>query len=116
MSAASIDRASLEAEWLDLTRRTLPALAAERGWPIRADHCFQRVLLDNAVGGVWYDAISGRPAYRHAPDVVLGEALALGLAAIDGSVGLAELDRRSLAWRRQAKASASRSGVAVSRA
>jgi len=113
-------RAALEAAWLDLTRRELPALSAARGWPVTADHCFQRILLDNAVGGVWYDAIPRRPAYRHADEITLRKALALGRAAIDGSAELHALNARSLAWRReakaQAKASASRSSVSVSRA
>ncbi|WP_343346227.1 RNA 2',3'-cyclic phosphodiesterase [Sphingomicrobium sp. XHP0239] len=43
-------RETLEKRWSELTREELPACAAERGWPIRFDHCFQRVLLDNAVG------------------------------------------------------------------
>ena len=50
------------ARWLDLTRVTLPALAAVHHWPIRLDHCFMRVLLDNAVGGVWHHVIP-RPAH-----------------------------------------------------
>ena len=55
-----MDRAALESEWLHLTRVVLPGLTGARGWPIRADHCFQRVLLDVAVGGVWYDAVAER--------------------------------------------------------
>jgi hypothetical protein len=111
-----INRAALEAAWLDLTRHELPALAASRDWPVRADHCFQRILLDNAVGGVWYDAIPRRPAYRHADMATLERALDLGRAAIAGTADLHRLNARSLAWRRQAKASASRSSVSVSRA
>lgn len=113
-------RAALESAWLELTRRTLPGLAAPRGWPVRADHCFQRILLDNGVGGVWYDAIPGRPAYRHAPGDLLARAVALAEATIAGEADLPELNRRSLAWREgvraQAKASASRSRSSVSRA
>lgn len=97
-------RAALEAAWLTLTRETLPALAAERRWPVRADHCFQRILLDNAVEGRWYDHIAKRPAYAHAPDAVLARAVALGEAAIAGAVDLAALNRRSLAWRGKAAA------------
>ena len=92
-------RAELEAEWLDLTRRRLPALAAGRGWPVSADHCFQRILLDHATGGVWYDAIPGRPAYRAAPDDVLGRAVALGRRVEAGDEPLAPLNRQSLDWR-----------------
>ena len=93
-------RAALEARWLQLTRETLPALASVRGWPIRADHCFQRVLLDHATGGVWYDAIPRRPAYRHASEDVLARAVALGEAVAAGTAPLAPLNTRSLEWRR----------------
>ncbi|WP_347304107.1 GCN5-related N-acetyltransferase [Croceibacterium sp. TMG7-5b_MA50] len=94
-----LGRTALEAEWLDLVRRRLPALADERDWPIRLDHCFARVLLDNAVGGCWYDFISGRPAYRQASDAQLGEAVALGLAAEAGGFDLPAANARSLRWR-----------------
>ena len=96
------DRATLEGRWLDLTRRALPGLAQARGWPVRADHCFQRILLDNAFGGVWYDHVGGRPAYAHADPVALAKAVALGEAAIAGAVDMADLNRRSLDWRGKA--------------
>ncbi|WP_308915081.1 hypothetical protein [Jannaschia sp. LMIT008] len=92
-------RAALEAEWLALTRHTLPGLAAGRRWPVRFDHCFQRILLDNAVGGRWYDAIPKRPAYRHAPDDVLERAVALGRRVAAGDADLSALNGRSLDWR-----------------
>jgi hypothetical protein len=96
-------REALQEEWLDLTRRALPQAARGRAdWPVRLDHCFQRILLDNAVGGRWYDAIEGRPAYRHAPGDVLGRAVALGRAVEAGEADLAALNARSLAWRGKA--------------
>jgi hypothetical protein len=97
-------RTTLETEWLALTREILPALARTRGWPVSADHCFQRILLDNAVGGRWYDAATARPAYRHIAIDALARAVALGHAAIAGEVDLPDLNRRSLAWRRAASA------------
>lgn len=93
------ERAALEAEWLRLTRAVLPGLAAERRWPIRADHCFQRILLDAACSGRWYDHVPGRPAYRHADPAILARAVALGRGAVAGEVDLPDLNRRSLAWR-----------------
>lgn len=96
------DRAALEARWLDLTRRTLPGVARERGWPVVADHCFQRILLDHAFGGVWYDHVAGRPAYTHAHAAALERAVALGEAALAGEVDMAALNRQSLAWRGKA--------------
>nr|WP_223176570.1 GCN5-related N-acetyltransferase [Sphingomonas hominis] len=77
----------------------MPALAMKRGWPVRNDHCFQRILLDNVVGGVWYDAIPRRPAYRHVDAALLTRAVDLGEAVLAGSADLAALNRQSLAWR-----------------
>ena len=99
---ADAARAGLEQSWLELTRRIMPALAAERDWPVRADHCFQRILLDNACGGRWYDHVSGRPAYAHAPGDVLARAIALGEAAVAGSADLGDMNTCSLAWRGKA--------------
>ncbi|MBD8546100.1 GCN5-related N-acetyltransferase [Sphingomonas sp. CFBP 8760] len=89
----------MEAEWLHLTRVDLPALAAARGWPIRADHCFQRILLDHSYGGCWYDHVVGRPAYAHAGAAALVRAIAIGRAAIRGEADMAMLNRQSLIWR-----------------
>jgi uncharacterized cysteine cluster protein YcgN (CxxCxxCC family) len=96
---AMTDRPTLEAEWLTLTRFTLPALARERGWPVVADHCFQRILLDNAVGGRWYDHVTGRPAYSHVARDALRRAIKLGRDTIAGTADLHDLNRRSLGWR-----------------
>jgi len=94
------DRAQLEAEWLHLTREALPAIARDRpDWPVRLDHCFQRILLDQAVGGRWYDHVVGRPAYRHLPPEVLARAVSLARAVAAGEADLDRLNRESLAWR-----------------
>lgn len=95
-------RAALEHRWLGLTRERMPAAAGPH-WPVRHDHCFQRILLDAACGGVWYDTILGRPAYRHAPEEVLRRAVDLGEAVLGGRMDLVELNARSLEWRGQAR-------------
>ena len=97
LSAA--ERLELEREWLHLTREALPALARDRGWPVKADHCFQRILLDNALGGRWYDHVAARPAYRHIDGAALVRAVELARAAIRREVDLSDLNRLSLAWR-----------------
>ncbi|WP_076073280.1 hypothetical protein [Sphingomonas montana] len=99
------DRATLQARWLDLTRHVLPRSAAARDWPVSADHCFQRILLDNALGGCWYDHVAGRPAYAHISDTELIAAVRLGEAVLAGA-DLHALNARSLAWRRAAKRAA----------
>lgn len=97
-------RAALEAAWLHLTREELPGAAASRDWPIRADHCFQRILLDHAVGGCWYDHIEGRPAYRHLDDDRLAAAIGFGRGALAGEMDMHALNRQSLAWRGKLRA------------
>ena len=92
-------RPALEAEWLRLTRETLPGLAAARGWPVSADHCFQRILLDNALGRCWYEAVARRPAYAHVDMEALARAVALAHAVIEGGADLHALNACSLAWR-----------------
>lgn len=98
-----MSRAALEAAWLALTREELPGLAKLRGWPVQADHCFQRILLDHATGGCWYEAIPGRPAYRHADPAVLERAVALARAVVAGSADLHALNAQSLVWRGKAR-------------
>lgn len=93
------DRAVLEERWLRLTRVVLPGLATERGWPVRHDHCFQRILLDAACGGRWTDRVAGRPAYRAVDAERLAAAVALAEQAACGSADLHDLHHRSLIWR-----------------
>jgi proline racemase len=94
------DRAALESRWLQLTREVLPGLADACGWPVRDDHCFQRILLDAACGGRWYDHVERRPAYRHLDEARLRDAVALGEAVERGAADLHALNAQSLRWRR----------------
>lgn len=96
------ERAELEAQWLTLTRRVLPARAAVQRWPLRADHCFQRVVLDAVCGGRWYDHVPSRPAYRYLDEPRLRAAVALAqrlATGADADALLRELDAQSLRWR-----------------
>ncbi len=93
------DRAGLERRWLQLTRETLPGLAAARGFPIRHDHCFQRILLDAACGGRWTDHVAGRPAYRQIDTGCLAAAVALAERVAAGEADLDRLNVQSLRWR-----------------
>ena len=97
--ASGLRPTTLQARWLHLTRATLPTLARARAWPVRNDHCFQRILLDHAVGGCWYDHIAGRPAYRHIAPDRLAAAVALGEAVAAGTADLHALNAQSLQWR-----------------
>ena len=68
---------------------------------LRRDHCFGRVLLDDAVGRCWYEVLDRRrPAYAQLDDAQLEGAVALGeRLLVEGDPLLREVNDRSLAWR-----------------
>ncbi|MEJ6398652.1 hypothetical protein [Yoonia sp. 208BN28-4] len=97
-----MDRAALEANWLALTKTALPQAAKGRDWPVQLDHCFQRICLDHACGGCWYDTITDRPAYKKAPDDILTRAVQLAQDILADHSDLHALNRQSLIWRGKA--------------
>ncbi|WP_336487703.1 GNAT family N-acetyltransferase [Methylobacterium nigriterrae] len=91
--------AEVRARWRDLVDRRLPAAAPGRpGWPVRLDHCFARILLDNACGGPWRERVAA-PAWANMPPARLSAAIELGEAVLAARADLDLLDRRSLHWR-----------------
>ena len=93
-----MDRDTLVARWLDLTRRQLPALAASQRWPIRLDHCFMRACLDAAYARPWHEAIP-RPAIRHAATEDLARAIAIAEGVLAAPATLPALNAASLRMR-----------------
>ena len=87
-------------QYLHLTRTVMPALAqtSKRHWPVRYDHCFQRIVLDTICCGVWYDHIA-RPAYKHLSQAKAAEAVQLCDQIIAEKTDLNVLNQQSLAWR-----------------
>lgn len=94
-------RGELEGEWLHLTRVVLPGMAEAKAWPVSADHCFQRIILDIVFEGVWYDHVAGRPAYRVIGNEHLAAAVRVARDLTTGVLDLDTLNMRSLAWRRE---------------
>lgn len=93
------ERERLVAHWLDLTRTTLPGMAAMHRWPIRFDHCFMRVCLDNALGRPWHEAVR-RPAVRQLELDQLRAAIQVAEGIVACPATLPALNAASLAWRR----------------
>ena len=94
------------AQYLHLTRTVMPALAqtSKRHWPVRNDHCFQRIVLDTICGGVGYDHIA-RPAYKHLSQAQATLAVQLCQQIIEDMADLKALNQQSLAWRGKGKTS-----------
>ena len=96
------DRATLLHRYRELVLDELPRRAREGRWVVTQDHCFGRIVLDNTVGGRWYDVLDRRrsPAFGQLDDERLAAAVALAERIADeGDPLLRELDARSLAWR-----------------
>jgi hypothetical protein len=97
-----VNRREAEARYRELVSVELPAAAREQGWVITRDHCFGRVLLDDAVGACWYDVLGrGRgAAFRKLDDAQLAHAVAQGEWMLaEGAETVRALDAQSLAWR-----------------
>jgi len=90
--------------WRDLVERRLPRAARDRtrDWPVRFDHCFARILLDNTHGRPWREVISP-PAWLNTNEEDLLEAINLGEEVLDGQADLHALNRRSLTMRRKSR-------------
>jgi len=97
-------RMSLELRFDQLVYKTLPRLAKEQGWVIKFDHCFMRVLYDNAFGDSWYNCLPKHSdrVLRRIPTAILMEAVRLGdeLVLYNG-VDLDRMNEQSLIWRRK---------------
>ena len=88
-----------QARWRDLVDCLLPQAAPDHpDWPVVNDHCFARILLDNACNGPWRESVAA-PAWANMPPDRLAVAIDLGNAVLAGRADLALLNRRSLQWR-----------------
>ena len=87
-------------DYMHLTKTVLPSMArsGERDWPVREDHCFQRIVLDQVCGGVWCEHL-GRPAYKHLTNDQAQRAVELCRDIIEGRSDLQQLNEQSLIWR-----------------
>lgn len=98
-----VDLSRLRAEYDRKVHDLLPAQAqSSEGWPIHADHCFARVVLDNLFQDVWYDHVNGRPAYKHLSQDELQRAIDIADRMLAGGKPVVTaLNENSLQWRDQ---------------
>ena len=91
---------TLIATYMHLTKKVLPSIARcdRTDWPVREDHCFQRIVLDHVCGGVWYEHL-GRPAYKHLTSDQAQRAVGLCRDIAEGRSDLQQLNQQSLIWR-----------------
>jgi len=106
----------LQERWNTLYKTTLPRLAKAKDevqphWPVVLDHCFGRIILDNAVGITqpWAKVIKS-PAYKNMTIQQLEHAIILGESIAVGEANLDELNQRSLELREKNGPAAARKG------
>ncbi|KAI7450614.1 hypothetical protein KC336_g280, partial [Hortaea werneckii] len=92
----------LREKWNELYKQRLPALAKARDpvqptWPVFLDHCFARIVLDNAIGKdkPWTEVVKS-PAVKNMSEDQLRTAIDLAERLASGKADLVALDERSL--------------------
>ena len=92
----------LRAKYLELVNQELPAQAKKRDFPVRFNHCFARIILDNLFGRCWYEALDRKKeaAYKQLSEAELKRAIAIAEALIDSPDSyIQQLNQNSLRWR-----------------
>ncbi|MDB9528913.1 hypothetical protein PN498_23170 [Oscillatoria sp. CS-180] len=88
----------LTEQYLNLVNRQLPAAAQKGGYPVRFNHCFARIILDNICGCEWYQVIE-KPAYKNMTEEQLQQAIALGKTFLVDPQACVEANQTSLRYR-----------------
>ena len=94
----------LRAKYLELVNQELPAQAKKRDFPVRFNHCFARIILDNLFERCWYEALDRKQgaAYKQLSDAELKKAIAIAEAIVINSDSyIQQLNQNSLRWRNQ---------------
>ena len=84
-SADGLHRYDLQDRYLKLVRHSPPAIARLKGWGLKEDHCFMRVILDQLFQDCWYNHLDRRlAAYKQLNNDQLRRAIALGTVIENG--------------------------------
>nr|WP_293448512.1 hypothetical protein [Planktotalea sp.] len=100
MTSIAARTADLLSRYMVLTKEVMPQMARDPSvkWPVRNDHCFQRIVLDNVCDGPWFAHLS-KPAYKSLSHAQAARAVQLCEDIIADRVDLFDLNKRSLNWR-----------------
>lgn len=100
MTSIPSSTADLVSRYMVMTKEIMPQMACDPAlkWPVRNDHCFQRIILDNVCGGPWFAHLP-RPAYKSLSHDQAASAVQLCEDVIANRIDLHDLNKRSLSWR-----------------
>lgn len=90
----------LRQQYLALVNRQLPQRAKQGGMPVRFNHCFARIILDNLFQDCWYNHLSRKmPAYKQLNGEQLKEAISIANRMLIDTESAIALNNNSLRWR-----------------
>ena len=93
----------LRQQYLSLINQQLPEKAKHTAMPVRFNHCFGRIVLDNLFQDCWYNHLSRKqPAYKQLDELQLRRAIAIATDMLQSPKLATELNRNSLVWRKKA--------------
>ena len=96
------NRERLRSRYLELINSELPSLSKQRQFPVRFNHCFARIVLDNLFARCWYEALDRQQgaAYKQLSTEQLQQAIAIAEAIINRpDTYIQKLNQKSLRWR-----------------
>ena len=97
------DISALREQYLSLINQQLPEKAKEGAMPVRFNHCFARIVLDNLFEGCWYDYLSRKqPAYKQLDESQLEKGIAIAQTMLTDPKTAVQLNQNSLRWRGKA--------------
>lgn len=102
MRSPSTNLEQLRNRYLELIDRELPAQAKQRQFPVRFNHCFARIILDNLFQCCWYEAIDRKQgsAYKQLTAEQLRRGIDIAEKILDRpNTYIEQLNQNSLRWR-----------------
>ena len=78
----------------------MPKKALEENWLATQEEHFQRIILDNVIGGVWYGKLR-EPAVLHLSKSQLKKAVKMAQDLASGFLSFDEINEPSLNWREE---------------
>ena len=95
--------AALKDKYTHLINHQLPALARQAPMPVRFNHCFARIVLDNLFEDCWYNHLSRKqPAYKQLNETQLIEAIAIAQSILNHPERIEQAQPKQFELARQA--------------
>ena len=98
------DISQLREQYLELINHQLPEKAKQVTMPVRFNHCFARIVLDNLFQDCWYNHLSKKqPAYKQLNAEQIRTAITIAHTMLNNPESAIAFNQNSLKWRGKAQ-------------